>query len=72
MSKYDDTFTLGIKLQGQDQTMTTKSILHIVNTIYNPLGFLPPVVFPTKVPSLQRKARIGFFFKEKRRMVEMV
>lgn len=59
MSKYDDTFTLSIKLQGQDQTMTSKSILHIVSChlLYFLLRFLWRI--------FAMKSTNGIFLKKK-------
>lgn len=42
-----DTFTYKIKLQ--DKPMTRRGILSIVNSIYDPLGFLAPVILPAKL-----------------------
>ncbi|KAI3356203.1 hypothetical protein L3Q82_017185 [Scortum barcoo] len=43
----DDTFAYSIKLQ--DNPMTRRGILSVVNSIYDPLGFLVPVIFPAKL-----------------------
>ena len=42
-----DTFTYKIKLQ--DKPGTRRGILSIVNSIYDPLGFLAPVILPAKL-----------------------
>lgn len=42
-----DTFTYSIKLQ--DKPMTRRGILSVVNSIYDPLGFLAPVILPAKL-----------------------
>lgn len=42
-----DTFTYKMKLQ--DKPMTRRGILSIVNSIYDPLGFLAPVILPAKL-----------------------
>lgn len=42
-----DTFTYSMKVQ--DRTMTRRGILSVVNSIYDPLGFLAPVVLPAKL-----------------------
>ncbi|XP_052445519.1 uncharacterized protein LOC127987300 [Carassius gibelio] len=42
-----DTFTYSMKLQ--DKPMTRRGILSVVNSIYDPLGFLAPVILPAKV-----------------------
>lgn len=66
MSKYDDTFTLSIKLQGQDQTMPSKSILHIVSC--HLLHFL--LRFLWRI--FAKKSTNGIFFKEKKRRKKSV
>nr|XP_021329205.1 uncharacterized protein LOC110439111 [Danio rerio] len=43
----NDTFTFSIKLQ--DRPMTRRGILSIVNSIYDPLGFLAPVILHAKL-----------------------
>ncbi|CAM4696557.1 unnamed protein product [Leuciscus chuanchicus] len=42
-----DTFTYSMKLQ--DKPMTRRGILSVVNSIYDPLGFLAPVILPAKL-----------------------
>lgn len=43
----DDSFTY--KIQLQDKPKTRRGILSVVNSIYDPLGFLAPVVLPAKL-----------------------
>ncbi|KAL3975057.1 hypothetical protein ACER0C_023683 [Sarotherodon galilaeus] len=42
-----DTFTYTIRLQ--DKPMTRRGILSVINSIYDPLGFLAPVILPAKL-----------------------
>ncbi|XP_076839331.1 uncharacterized protein LOC143484479 [Brachyhypopomus gauderio] len=42
-----DTFTYSMKLQ--DKPMTRRGILSVINSIYDPLGFLAPVILPAKL-----------------------
>ncbi|XDV45657.1 hypothetical protein PO909_013717 [Leuciscus waleckii] len=42
-----DTFTYSMKLQ--DKPMTRRGILSVVNSIYDPLGFLATVILPAKL-----------------------
>lgn len=42
-----DTFTYSMKLE--DKPMTRRGILSVVNSIYDPLGFLAPVILPAKL-----------------------
>ncbi|KAJ8332985.1 hypothetical protein SKAU_G00418810 [Synaphobranchus kaupii] len=42
-----DTITYSMKLQ--DKPMTRRGILSMVNSIYDPLGFLAPVILPAKL-----------------------
>ena len=42
-----DAFTFSMKLQ--DKPMTRRCILSVVNSVYDPLGFLAPVVLPAKL-----------------------
>lgn len=58
--KEKDTFTFSMKLQ--DKSMTRRGILSIVNSIYDPLGFLAPVILHAKLllkGSLQRAVWVG-------------